>query len=140
MSGSIKQRIGYRTYNFGIWKHVVDNDADMLECPSCGCRVRWEPYEAAIGSKGLRFCPYCGKDMWTNDAAKMIRWLPNVPLFTPGIGVHLVTVKVYDSSVKKVIGVSTNAAHYMNDTWLGFDDNDIVAWAEMPEPYKGGDA
>lgn len=133
----IKTRIKYRNYNFGQWKHVIDNDSDMLECPSCGCRIRWEPYELAIGTKGLRFCPYCGKDQWANDASRMIAWVPNVPLFKPSIGLHLVTVNVYDG--KKVVGTTTSAAHYStHGEWIEYDDKDIVAWADMPEPYKGG--
>lgn len=45
------------------WKITIDNDEPMLTCPECECRMiaRW--YTLAVGYRGYRYCPYCGKDM-----------------------------------------------------------------------------
>ena len=49
-----------KAFNYGRWKHTVDNDEPVLACPDCGCRVFQKDYEKAIGLKGMRYCPYCG--------------------------------------------------------------------------------
>ena len=55
---------GYKTFHLGRWKTAIDNDETMLECPECESRIIWRDYERAIGTKGIRFCPYCGADLW----------------------------------------------------------------------------
>ena len=58
-----KLSFNYKTYELGRWEHEVDNGADMLACPKCKCRAIMEPFLRAVGTKGLRFCPYCGEDL-----------------------------------------------------------------------------
>ena len=47
----------------GKWLRSIDNDVRMYECSACGARMIADPYETAVGSKGLSFCPYCGAEM-----------------------------------------------------------------------------
>lgn len=47
---------------------------------------------------------------------------------------YLITVLKYDEHMKP-IGVSTECALYVNGTWIGRDDKDVIAWQEMPDPY-----
>ena len=52
----------YVTYNLAGWIHEIDNETEMLRCPNCECRVTMETYLMAIGTAGVRFCPYCGRE------------------------------------------------------------------------------
>lgn len=54
----------YKKFNFGRWIKTQDNDEPFLKCPECGCGIVWEPYQMAIGTNGMHYCPYCGSDMW----------------------------------------------------------------------------
>ena len=56
-----------KEFKYGKWKKALDNDIEMLRCPDCECQVIRKHYERAIGEKGIRFCPYCGKDMWSEQ-------------------------------------------------------------------------
>ena len=56
-----------KDFKYGKWKKAVDNDIKMLRCPDCECQVIRKDYERAIGTKGIRFCPYCGEDMWNEE-------------------------------------------------------------------------
>ena len=56
-------KLDYKTFPLGRWIHEVDNDHDMLRCPDCDGRVTAEFYLLAIGTYGIRYCPYCGKNM-----------------------------------------------------------------------------
>lgn len=67
----------------------------------------------------------------------MTTWIPNLPLFKLLPGFHLVTVHLWEDG-RKPIGVTTSAAHYNGDGhWWEYADDDVIAWAEMPEPYDG---
>lgn len=57
----------YKTYNLSGWNVSVDNDSYMLECPKCENRMIMENYLLAIGTKGTRFCPYCGGEVQSYD-------------------------------------------------------------------------
>lgn len=54
-------KINYKTFELGDWIKTVDNGADFLKCPDCGCGIIFEWYARAVGTKGLTFCPYCGQ-------------------------------------------------------------------------------
>ena len=56
--------------DFGRWIKEKDNGELMLRCPKCGSRVIWESYQLAIGTHGIRFCPYCGDDLRKNKGGK----------------------------------------------------------------------
>lgn len=62
-------------------------------------------------------------------------WYPNSLIFQPPIGLHLVTVKVYDSRMRYDGMNMTSAAHWTGEDWLEYMDEDVIAWAEMPELY-----
>lgn len=47
----------------GEWITTIDNDMPMLECSVCGCRAKKYNFLAAVGTKGLSYCPYCGAQM-----------------------------------------------------------------------------
>lgn len=124
-----------KDFYYGRWKTDIDNDTPLLRCPDCGGRVFKKEYEFAIGLKGMRFCPYCGSDLWHGQSK--FAWTPNLPLFKPEIGLHIVTVNLYDQTAQKVIGRTTSAANYHFDGhWIGIDDSDVLAYADLPEPYK----
>ena len=57
----------YKTFLLGRRVIEHDNDEKMLACPECGNRVIWSSYSLAIGTKGIRHCPYCGEDMWREN-------------------------------------------------------------------------
>ena len=57
---------GYKTYDTGKWKITVDNGKQMLECPECHSRAFMDEYLTALGSAGMRFCPYCGTNLKTD--------------------------------------------------------------------------
>ena len=66
----------------------------------------------------------------------MTTWTPNLPLFKPSVGLHLVTVRLYDG--RQPVGAVTRAANFHHDGhWLGVADDDVIAWADLPEPYDG---
>lgn len=52
----------FQEYKKGAWINTEDTGTDMLECPKCECRVITSSYLRAVGTKGMRFCPYCGAD------------------------------------------------------------------------------
>ena len=64
----------------------------------------------------------------------MINWIPTEDRLPTFYGLYLVTVKTYDTS-KEVVGVSTHTTNWYRDRWTNFNDEDVTAWAEMPEPY-----
>lgn len=53
-----------KDFRYGRWIKIKEN-VEMLRCPYCECQVIREYYESAIGTNGIRFCPYCGEDMWS---------------------------------------------------------------------------
>ena len=55
------------------WEIDIDNDIQMLRCESCGGRVIRKWYDLAVGNKGYKHCPYCGKEM-SNDAKMIVPW------------------------------------------------------------------
>ena len=67
VSGGIEMAWPDKDFKYGKWKKAVDNDIKMLRCPDCECQVIRKDYERAIGTKGIRFCPYCGEDMWNEE-------------------------------------------------------------------------
>ncbi len=69
----------------------------------------------------------------------MIDWIPTAERCPDVAGLYLVTVKLYNENCRKVIGVTTHATNWRRGTWMSFEDDDVVAWAKMPEPYYGGD-
>lgn len=56
-----------KDFYYGMWEKAVDNETEMMRCPYCERQVIREDYEHAIGTNGIRFCPYCGEDMWRRD-------------------------------------------------------------------------
>lgn len=53
--------VGYKTFNIPDgWTLTEDTGVEMLECTACRGRVKTMLYLTAVGSNGLRFCPYCG--------------------------------------------------------------------------------
>lgn len=59
----MKIQSGYKTFDTGKWTITIDEGAKMLECPKCHCRAIMEEYMIALGTEGMRFCPYCGTDL-----------------------------------------------------------------------------
>lgn len=57
----------YKTYSLKGWKMTKENDSYVLECPKCEYRIRMESYLLAIGTKGTRFCPYCGEEVQKDE-------------------------------------------------------------------------
>lgn len=53
----------YKKFSLVGWKITVDNEEKMLKCPYCECQIIAESYFLAIGTKGTRFCPYCGAQL-----------------------------------------------------------------------------
>ena len=51
-------------------------------------------------------------------------------------GFYLITVKVYIDNNWDGKTVGTSATHWHNKKWLGRIQDDVIAWAPMPEPYK----
>jgi hypothetical protein len=49
-------------------------------------------------------------------------------------GLYLITVKIYLDN--KPTDVTTSSAHWHDKRWLGRDQDDVVAWAELPKPYR----
>ena len=43
------------------WIETVDTGTKMYECPHCHCRMLAHKYDAAVGSEGYNYCPYCGE-------------------------------------------------------------------------------
>lgn len=54
------------------WVITIDNEEKMITCSSCECRMIKKNYDLAVGNRGYRFCPYCGKRM----APYKWRWNP----------------------------------------------------------------
>lgn len=52
----------YREPNPNTYVKAVDCGEQMLECPECKCRIIYNAFTYAVGSRGFSFCPYCGKD------------------------------------------------------------------------------
>ena len=65
----------------------------------------------------------------------MTNWIQNGPPAGPGF--YLVTVKTYDLSGRKVVGRTASASWWRRDRWWNYEDDDVIAWAEMPEPFGG---
>ena len=63
----------FDTANESRWAIDIDNDRQMLRCESCGGRVIRKWYDLAVGDKGFKFCPYCGKQM-TNAESMVVKW------------------------------------------------------------------
>lgn len=53
----------YREPPASKYNTTVDNGSTMLECPECGCRIQYNAFTYAVGSRGFSFCPYCGVDV-----------------------------------------------------------------------------
>ena len=45
------------------WILTEDSGAERLKCPDCGGGIILAWYEAAVGTAGYHYCPYCGADM-----------------------------------------------------------------------------
>lgn len=56
-----------KDFRYGRWEKVVDTEVRMLRCPACKSQVNRDDYESAIGLHGIRYCPYCGEDMWSKE-------------------------------------------------------------------------
>ena len=54
------------------WVITIDNEEKMITCSGCECRMIKKNYDLAVGNRGYRFCPYCGKRM----APYKWRWNP----------------------------------------------------------------
>lgn len=46
---------------------AIDNGDTMLECPECKCRIQYNAFTYAVGTRGFSFCPYCGTDVRKED-------------------------------------------------------------------------
>ena len=68
----------------------------------------------------------------------MINWIPTEERTPNRAGFYLVTLKTYDETCRKVLGVTTSATWWRRERWMSFEDEDVIAWAEMPKPYTGG--
>lgn len=49
-------------------------------------------------------------------------------------GLYLVTVKLYMD--EKPVDVTTHFSNWHQGEWLGVKDEDVIAWAKLPEPYR----
>ena len=55
------------------WAVDIDNETQMLRCDACGGRVIRQWYDRAVGDKGFRHCPYCGRSM-ANAEQMAVPW------------------------------------------------------------------
>jgi len=58
------------TYNIRGWVITAETGTAMLNCPDCGARIPLAPYLQAIGTRGTRFCPYCGHEVQPKEGPK----------------------------------------------------------------------
>lgn len=65
-------------------------------------------------------------------------WIPCSERLPDTDGLYLITVKVWSENGKHVVSRMTHADNWVEDDWWHFSTDDVIAWAEMPEPYEGG--
>jgi len=61
----------------------------------------------------------------------MTEWRTDTPSVA---GLYLITIKLYLDN--KPIDVTTDCTHWHNGRWLGREQSDVIAWAELPKPYR----
>ena len=47
----------------GRWRDSRDTGVIFMECSVCKARVKKFAYLGAVGTNGIRYCPYCGAKM-----------------------------------------------------------------------------
>ena len=47
----------------GRWRDSKDTGVIFMECSVCKARAKKYAYLGAVGTNGIRYCPYCGAKM-----------------------------------------------------------------------------
>ena len=64
------------------------------------------------------------------------RWIPVSERLPEEDGEYLCTVQTHDIDTDNVIDEYINFCDFIDSGWCVFDDETVVAWMPLPEPYR----